>query len=47
MLLKIVFDTTGFVNFKISNYFKQNNDETLSKQQKIHRKIHTVPAYGF
>jgi hypothetical protein len=37
------FDKTGFVKFKIStpNNFKQNNDETHSKQPKIHRKFHT------
>jgi hypothetical protein len=41
MLLKDVFDKTAFVKFKISNNFKQNIDKTHSKQQKIHRKIHT------
>jgi hypothetical protein len=41
MLLKVVFDKTAFVKFKISNNFKQNLDETHSKQPKIHRKIHT------
>jgi hypothetical protein len=30
-----------FVKFKISNNLKQNIDETDTKQQKIHRKIHT------
>jgi len=39
MLLKVVFDKTAFVKFKISNNFKQNIDETHSKQPKIHRKI--------
>ncbi len=41
MLLKDAFNKTAFVKFKISNNFKQNNDETHSKQPKIHRKIHT------
>ncbi len=41
VLLKVVFDKTLLVKFKISNYFKQNIDETHSKQPKIHRKIHT------
>ncbi len=44
MLLKVVFDKTAFVKFKISNNFKQNIDETRSKQPKIHRKIHI--SYG-
>jgi hypothetical protein len=39
---KVVFDKTVFVKFKISNNLKQNIDETESKQQKIHRKIHTI-----
>ncbi len=30
-----------FVKFKISNNFKQNIDETYSKQPKTHSKIHT------
>jgi hypothetical protein len=41
MLLKVVFDKTAFVKFTISNDFEQNIDETHSKQQKFHRKIHT------
>jgi hypothetical protein len=41
MFLKVVFDKTAFVKFKIGNNFKQNIDETHSKQPKIHRKIHT------
>jgi hypothetical protein len=41
MLPKVVFDKTAFVKFKISNNFKQNIDETHSKQPKTHRKIHT------
>ncbi len=42
MLLKAVFDKTVFVKFKISNNnFKQNIDETHSKQTKIHVEIHT------
>jgi hypothetical protein len=47
MLLKVVFDEKTFVKFKISNNFKQNIDEADSKQLKIHKKIHTIPAYGF
>jgi hypothetical protein len=34
-------DKTAFAKFKISNNFKQNIDETQTKQPKIHRKIHT------
>ncbi len=34
------FDKTAFVQLKISNKLKQNIDNTHSKQQKIHRKIH-------
>ncbi len=45
MLPKLVFKITAFVKFKISNNFKQNIDETDSKQAKIHKKI--LPAYGF
>jgi hypothetical protein len=42
MLLKVVFDETAFVKFKISNNIKRNIDETQSKQPKnIYRKIHT------
>ncbi len=41
MLLRVVFDKTAFVQFKIVNNFKQNLNETHSKQTKIHRKIHT------
>jgi hypothetical protein len=41
MRLKVIFDKTAFVKFKISNNCKQNIDETHSKQPKIHRKIHT------
>ncbi len=41
MLLKVVFDKTVFVEFKISNNFKQNIDETHSKQPKLPLKIHT------
>jgi hypothetical protein len=36
MLLKVVFDKAVFVKFKIVNNFKQNIDETYSKQPKIH-----------
>ncbi len=41
MLLKVYFDETAFVKFSISSNFKQNIDETHSKQAKNHRKIHT------
>ncbi len=34
MLLKVVFDKTVFVKFKISNNFKQNIDETHPNHQK-------------
>jgi hypothetical protein len=37
----VVFDKTAFVKFNVSNNFKQNIDETHSKQLKIHWKIHT------
>jgi hypothetical protein len=40
MLPEVVFDKTA------SNFI-QNIDETDLKQPKVHRKIHTVPAYGF
>jgi hypothetical protein len=40
-LLKVIFNKIAFVKFKISNNFKQNVDETHSKQLKIHRKNHT------
>jgi hypothetical protein len=40
-LYKNASDKTAFVKFKISNNFKQNIDETLPKQPKIQRKIHT------
>ncbi len=40
MLLKVIYVKKAFVKFKISHNFKQNIDETYSKQQKIHRKIH-------
>jgi hypothetical protein len=45
MLLKVVFDKTAFVELKITNYFKQNIDETDSKQPKSIGK--SIPAYGF
>jgi hypothetical protein len=41
MLQMEVFDETAFVKLKFSNNFKQNIDETASKQPKIHGKIHT------
>jgi hypothetical protein len=49
MLLKVVFDKTAFLKFKIRINLKQNIDNTHSKQPKIHRKIKSipVPAYGF
>jgi hypothetical protein len=37
ILLKVIFDKTAFVKFKIGDNFKQNIDETHSKQPKIHR----------
>ncbi len=40
-MVKVVFDKTAFVKFKISNNFKQNIDEADTKQPKIRRKIHT------
>jgi hypothetical protein len=39
MLPKVVFDKTVAVKFKIK--LKQNIEETVAKQQTIHRKIHT------
>jgi hypothetical protein len=45
VLLKFVSDTTAFGKFKISNSFKQNIDETHSKQPKSIGK--SIPAYGF
>ncbi len=44
MLMKVVFVKTAFVKFKISNNFKENIDETHSKQQNI-LKIFSL-AYG-
>jgi hypothetical protein len=44
-LLKIVFAKTVFVKFNISNNFKQNIEETLSKQQKSTGK--SIPAFRF
>ncbi len=41
ILLKVVFDETAFVKFKIINNFKYNIVETNSKQPNIHSKIHT------
>jgi hypothetical protein len=41
MLLKVFFDKTAVVKFRISNNYKQNIDETHAKQPKIHRKIQT------
>jgi hypothetical protein len=41
MRLKVVFNKTAYVKSKISNNFKQNINETDSKQPKIHRKILT------
>jgi len=42
MLLKVTFDKTAFVKFKISKKITLKKiDETHSKQPKIHRKIHT------
>jgi hypothetical protein len=36
MLLKVFFDKTVFLKFKISNHFERNIDETDLKQSKIH-----------
>jgi len=44
-LLKVGFDKTIFVKFKISNTFKLNKDETYSKQPKSIGK--SIPDYGF
>jgi hypothetical protein len=41
MLLKVVFNKTAFVKFKISNNFKQNIDEIHSELTKTHWKIQT------
>ncbi len=41
MLLKVIFDKTVFIKFKISNNFKQNIDEAHSKQPKVYRKIYS------
>ena len=38
--MKVVFDETVFVKIKISNNFKQNIDETHSKQPKIYENPH-------
>ncbi len=43
--MKVIFDTTAFVKFKISNNFKQNIDEHIQNKLKSIGK--TVPAYGF
>ncbi len=43
MLPKLVFDKTEIVKIKISNKFKQNIDETDSKQPKSIGK--SIPAY--
>ncbi len=43
--MKGVFDKTGFVKFKISNNFKENINETHSKQPKSIGK--SIPTYGF
>ncbi len=37
----VIFSKTVFAKFKINNNFKQNIDETDSKQPKTHKKIHT------
>ncbi len=41
MLLKVILDKTAFVKFNVSNNYKQNVDETHSKQPKIHKEIHS------
>jgi hypothetical protein len=45
MLLKVVFYKTAFLKFKISNHFKQNIDETHSKQPKIHTSLWVLKIY--
>ncbi len=45
MFLKVVFDKTAFVKFKIGNNCKQNIDETLQNNQESIGK--SIPAYGF
>jgi hypothetical protein len=42
MLPKVVFGKIVLVKFKINNNFKQNIEETHSKQPEIHRKFHTI-----
>ncbi len=44
MLLKVVFEWTAFVKFKISNKMKQNIDEHIKNKQKSIGKA--IPAYG-
>jgi hypothetical protein len=42
----VIFDKTAFVNFEISNNFKQNIDEIdFKNNQKSIGK--SIPAYGF
>jgi hypothetical protein len=41
MVPKVVCGKTVLVKFKINNNFKQNIEETHSKQPEIHRKFHT------
>jgi hypothetical protein len=42
MLLKVVFDKTAFLKFRISDNFKLNIDKTHSKQQQK-----SIPDNGF
>jgi hypothetical protein len=39
--MKVVFNKTAFVKFKISNNFIKNINEIHSKKSKVRRKIHT------
>jgi hypothetical protein len=48
MLVKVVFDKTSFVKFKISNNFKQNIDEIMKHIPNNQKSIgKSIPAYGF
>jgi hypothetical protein len=45
MPLKVVFDKTAFVKFKVSNNFHQIIDKHIQNNQKFLGKF--IPAYGF
>ncbi len=48
MLLKLVFDKTSFVKFKISNNFKKNIDEIMKHIPNNKKSIgKSISAYGF